>query len=100
MRRDKSCLYRRLLVNPEAFGHVFVEEAFVRAVGLDPFSVNYKLWDGTLAGAPYDLVGGSGRGFDVDLFVRESVLIEEALGLATVGTPRRGIYRDFHEFGS
>jgi hypothetical protein len=86
-----------LLLNPEAFGHVFVEEALVRAVGLDPFSVNYKLWDGTLASAPYDLVGGSGRGFDVDLFVGQFVFVEEALGFATVGTPRRGIDGDFHK---
>jgi len=86
-----------LPLNPEAFGHVFVEEALVRAIGLDPFSVNYKLWDGTLAGAPHDLVGGSGRGFDVDVFVGQFVLVEEALGVATVGTPRRGIDGDFHK---
>src|ERR1700747_3110578 len=73
----KSPLYRVFISHTTAFGHVFVEETLVRAIGLDPFSVNYKLWDGTLAGAPHDLVGGSGRGFDVDVFVWQVVLVEE-----------------------
>jgi hypothetical protein len=60
------------LGNTQAFGHLFVQEAFSWAVGLDPFAIDDKLRDGTLAGSGNHFVGRSGRVFDVDL--REGTL--------------------------
>jgi hypothetical protein len=71
----------------QALGHLFVEEALAGDVGLDPFSIDYELWDGALAGAFHDFIGGSGRGLDVDVGVGQLVLVEEALGLAAVRAP-------------
>ncbi|SPE28433.1 hypothetical protein SBA2_40005 [Acidobacteriia bacterium SbA2] len=66
-------------------------------VGLDPFTVDYKLGDGALSGAHHDFVDGAGGGFDVDVFVGNVVLSEKALGLAAVGAPSGGIDDEFHE---
>jgi hypothetical protein len=85
---------RRL--DSEALGHGFVEEAFARAVGLDPFAVDDELWDGALAGAFDDFVDGAGGGLDVDFFESDVVFGEEAFGLAAVRAPGGGIDSEFH----
>jgi hypothetical protein len=82
--------------NAQALGHFFVEEAFALAVGLDPFAVNHKLWNGTLAGALDHFVSGSGRAFDIDVSERDVVLLQEALGFAAVRAPEGGINGYLH----
>ncbi len=79
------------LFNTQAFGHLVVQKAFARAVGLNPFAVNDKLRDGALAGAGDHLVGGAGRGFDIDFGERDVVLLQKALGDAAVRAPEGGI---------
>jgi hypothetical protein len=64
-----------------------VQEAPARLVGLNPLAVDDELGNGPLAYIGDDLVGGSGGGFDVDLFEREVVVCEEALGFAAVAAP-------------
>src|SRR5260370_39285205 len=88
---------RELLVDRQRFCHVFVEETVAGTVGLDPFSINYKLRDGALARPLDDLIGGSRSGLDVDVRVRKLVPVEKALGLPAIGTPKGGINGDFHE---
>ena len=43
-------------MEPQALGHLLVEEAFRRAVGLDPVTIDHKLRDGALAGALNDFI--------------------------------------------
>ncbi len=77
--------------NTQAFGHLVVEEAFAYTVGLDPFAVDDKLRDGTLAGAGNHFVSRSGRVFDIDLGEGDIVLLQEALGDTAVRAPKCGI---------
>src|SRR5260370_749243 len=88
---------RELLFDPQPFCHLFVEETFAGTVGLDPFSINYKLRDGALARPLHDLIGGSRSGLDVDVRVRKLVPVEKALGLAAIGTPKGRVNGDFPE---
>jgi hypothetical protein len=84
-------------LDSEEGGHFVVEEALAGAIRLDPFSVKDELRDGALAYVAENLVGGAGSGFDVDLFVGDGVLGEEALGFAAVAAPGRGVYEEFHD---
>jgi len=42
------------------------------------------LRNGALAGVADDFFGGSGRGFDIDLFIGDVVFGQKAFGLATL----------------
>jgi len=64
-----------------------VEEALAWTVGLNPFAVDDELGDGTLAYVLEDEVGCARGLLDVDLFVGDVVLVEEALGFAAVAAP-------------
>jgi hypothetical protein len=79
--------YNLRLSKTQAFGHFVVEKPFSWRVGLHPFAVDYKLWDGALAGSLYDFIHRTGRGFDVYFFVRDVVLGQKALGFAAIGAP-------------
>ena len=72
----------------EAFGHLFVEEASTRPVGLHPLPVDHELRDGSFAGALDDFLGGAGRRLDVDLFIANVVLGQKTFGFAAIGTPK------------
>src|SRR6185437_7476239 len=89
--RLKPCPDTKLLRDSEALAHFFVEQAFAGAVGLEPFAVNHQLRNGALADFAEHVVSGSRCGFDVDFGVGESVLVEEALGLAAVAAPGRAV---------
>jgi hypothetical protein len=80
----------------EACRHFLVEKTFTGAVGLEPFAVDDELWDGALAGAADDFLGGAGSGFDVDLLVGDLMLVEETLGDAAVGAPEGRVEGDLH----
>lgn len=84
-----------LFVDAEPFSHLRVKEAFAGTVGLDPLAVDDELWDGSLADALDDLVGGARSGFDVDFFVRDVVLGQEALRKAAVRAPEGAIDDQF-----
>ena len=56
-------------------------------VGLDPGSVDDELGNGALAHVSHYFIGGSGDGFDVDLFEGDVVLGEESFCLAAVAAP-------------
>ena len=73
-----------------------MEEAAAGFVGLDPLAVEDELGDGTLADVGDDFVSSAGDGFDVDFFVGDGVLVEEALGGAAVAAPGRGVEEKFH----
>lgn len=83
-------------LDTETNGHLFIEEAASGTIGLHPFAINYKLRDRPLTGVAENFLGGAGRGLDVDFFVREIVLCQEALGFAAVRTPRRRVNDQFH----
>jgi hypothetical protein len=51
----------------EALRHFFVEKAFARIVGLDPFSVDHELRDGPPARSLDNFFRGAGSFFDVNL---------------------------------
>ena len=72
---------------PKKLGHFFVQKSFAGAIGLHPSPIDHELRNGALAGVTDDLVGGAGRGFNIDFGVGDVVLVEEALGGAAVRTP-------------
>jgi hypothetical protein len=82
----------------QPLAHLLVEKAAAGMVGLDPFAVDDELRDSALAYVPDQFGGGFGRGFDVNLGVGEVVLFEEALRLAAIAAPRRGIEDDLHRY--
>jgi hypothetical protein len=86
------------LAHAQAFRHFLVQKSSSGAIGLDPFSVNYKLRDGAFAGFLDNFLGSSGYCLDVDFLVGNIVLGEEALGLAAIRTPEGGIDSYFHIF--
>src|SRR3954465_13951900 len=71
-------------------------EALAWRVGLDPFAVDHELRDGTLARVLHHFVRGAGRALDVDLFVGDLVLVEEALGFAAIRAPGACVNGQFH----
>jgi hypothetical protein len=71
----------------EELGHLIVEEAVAGAVGLDPFAVDDKLRDGTLAYVGEDEIGSARRVLDIDFFEGDVVGGEEALRFAAVAAP-------------
>lgn len=73
----------------QALSHGLVEEALAGAVGLDPLAVDDELWDRAFAGTFHDFFESAGGGLNVDFFVGNVVLGEEALGLAAIGAPGR-----------
>ncbi len=79
------------LTDTQALGHLLVQKAFPGTVGLNPFTVNDKLRDGTPASTSNYFVGRSGRGFDIDFCEGDVMLLQEALGGATVWIPKRRI---------
>lgn len=83
--------------NAQALSHFVVKKSLADAVGLDPFAIDDELRNGALAGVADNFVGGAGRGFDVDFAIADFVLVEEALGLAAIGTVERGIDGQFHK---
>lgn len=68
------------LFDAQKFRHFFVKEAFAGTVGLHPAAIDDDLRDRALAGLPNDLLGSTGSGLDVDLLIRDVVLLEKALG--------------------
>jgi len=85
-----------LLGDSQLFRHFVVKEPFSHTVGLDPFTVDHKLRDGSLASVFHDFIRCAGCAFDVDFLERQIVFFEEALGLAAVGTPGGRVDSDFH----
>ncbi len=64
-----------------------MQEAFSWPIGLDPLSVQDKLWNRALTGVSDYLRRGARCGFDIDLGVGNCVLAEETLGLAAIAAP-------------
>ena len=56
-------------------------------VRLDPLSIEDKLRDRALPGVSNNLVGGTGRFFDIDLGVGNCMLVEKTLRLAAIAAP-------------
>lgn len=89
---------RRLLrfVDSQPLRHFVVKKAFARAVGLHPFAVNHKLWDGAHAGALNNFLRRARRGFDIHVRIGDFIALEKALGLAAVRTPGGRINGELH----
>ena len=79
------------LAHSQALGHFVVEEAFAGHIRLHPLAIDHKLRNGAFTGAFNDFIHRSRSGFDIDFFVRDVVLGQEALGLAAIRTPCRRI---------
>src|SRR5437870_3191056 len=85
-----------LFFHSQQLFHLFVVKALAWGIGLDPFSIDDKLRDGAPAGVLYHLFGRGGIVFDVNLFVGDLVLVQEALGFAAVRAPGSRINGQFH----
>jgi hypothetical protein len=83
-------------LHAEESGHLVVEEAAAGTVGLDPFSVDDELGDGALADVGDNLLGGAGGLFNVNFFVGDGVLIEEAFRGAAITAPGGRVNEEFH----
>ena len=75
-------------VDPKQFRHFVVQKTLARAVGLYPFTIDYKLRNGPFAGPAYNLFRGSRRGLNINFPVRNAVLLEKALGHPAVRAPK------------
>jgi hypothetical protein len=80
----------------QKLAHLLVEESVTGAIGLDPGAIYDELWNGALACSPDDFFGSTRDALDIDLFVGDLMLIEEALGDPTIGTPGGGIDEQVH----
>jgi hypothetical protein len=78
--------------------HLVVQEAPARTVRLDPFAVDYELRDRSLANVPDQLIRSVGSGFNIDLGIRNLVLLEEFFGFAAITAPWSGIDQHMHPF--
>ena len=74
-----------------------MEKALARAVRLDPLAVDDELWNGALTDMTHNLVGRTGCALDINLGVRDVVLVEKALCLAAIAAPSGGIHLDVHK---
>ncbi len=84
------------MADSQQLSHLVVEKAMAGLVGLDPSSVEHKLWNGALAGMRDDGFGGARGGFDIDLGVGDAVPVEKALRLSAVAAPVGGVDQKFH----
>ena len=73
-----------------------IEKSLTGTVGLDPFTVNDELWDSALSNLPDQLFRSTRRGGNVDLFIGDVVLVQEALGFAAVWAPENRINNKLH----
>jgi hypothetical protein len=73
--------------DPKPPGHLVIEKSFPLPIGLHPFTIDDKLWNGSLAGLADHFVGSTGRRLYVNFEVGNLVFVEEPLGFATIGTP-------------
>jgi hypothetical protein len=80
----------------EELNHLLVKEALARAVGLNPFAIDYELRDGSLADVPDHFLCGPGGGLDIDLAIGDLVFVEKSFGLAAVTAPCSGIDQHMH----
>src|ERR1700675_3495803 len=85
------------LTNSQPFGHPVVEKALSGHIGLHPFAINHKLWDGTFAGTLKDFICRAGRALDINFFVGNVVLGQKALGLAAIGAPGWRVNAQVHD---
>ena len=91
------CPYMKLrFIDAQNFGHLFIQETFTRAIGLKPSSIDDQLRNGTFAGTPDDLLGSTRSRFDIDFFVGDIVLRQEAFGDAAIGAPEGGVQGYLH----
>src|ERR1700677_615191 len=80
----------------EELTHLLVQEALAGTVGLNPFTIDYELRDGSLADVPDQLFCGPGGGLDIDLAIGDLVFVEKSFGLAAVAAPCSGINQHMH----
>ena len=73
-----------------------MKEALAGTIRLDPFAINYKLRDGSLADVTDHLIGGAGAGLDIDFGEGNLVLLQEPFGFAAISAPGSGIDQHMH----
>lgn len=83
--------------NAEPFGHFLVEESAARAVGLYPFSIDDELGYGALADMMENFLRRTGRYFNIDLCVGDTVLIEKTFCLAAIAAPGGRVEKQLHD---
>src|SRR5580692_4192224 len=88
------------LADSQALRHLVVAKSLTRHIRLHPLAIDHELWNGLLASVLDDLSQRTRRGLDVDLFIGNVVLGQEAFGLAAIGTPGSGVNRKVHEISS
>ena len=84
--RWKRCV-QLCLIDSEALRHLFVQKAFPSSVGLNPFTINHELRDGTFARLLDNCFGRARRALDVDFFVGNVMSLQKPLGLAAIAAP-------------
>src|ERR1700678_3899531 len=78
-----------LFADSQPLAHLLVQKPFSSDVRLHPFAIDDELWDRAFAGALYNFIHRTRRGFNIDLFVWNVVLRQKTLGLAAIRTPCR-----------
>src|ERR1700680_3487351 len=84
------------VLNAQPCFHLLIEKSLAGTVGLDPFAVNDELRDSALSNLPDQLFRRTRRGRNVDLFIGDVVLVQEAFGFAAVWAPESGINNKLH----
>ena len=83
-------------LNAQPGFHLLIEKSLAGTVRLDPFAVDDELRDSALSNLPDQLFRRTRRGRNVDLFIGDVVLVEEAFGFAAVWAPEGGINNKLH----
>src|ERR1700720_3133858 len=87
---------RQRIPNAQLGFHLVIEKSLAGTVGLDPFTINDELRDSALSNLPDQLFRRARRGGNVDLFIGDVVLVQEAFGFAAVWAPQSGIDKKLH----
>ena len=73
-----------------------MQEALAWAVRLDPFAIDYKLRNRSLAYVLDDLIRGARLDFDIDFGIGNLVFLEESFGFAAITAPWSGVDQHMH----
>jgi hypothetical protein len=95
-KRAKAIRWILGLFNSQPPRHLGVEESSTGDVGLYPFSIDYKLRNGALAGAAHDFFHRARRALDIHFLVDNVVLRQKALRFAAIRTPGGRVKNEFH----
>jgi hypothetical protein len=93
---QRRCEITSGILDAQLCFHLLIEKSLAGTVGLHPFTVNDELRDSALSNLADQLFRRTRGGRNVDLFVGDVVLVQEAFGFAAVWAPESGVNNKLH----